>query len=124
MSASPTPATGQPVISSIPDRASFTPGAVTTSILLQTDRIRQMLFCVPAAGRLPEHRASCDVALTVIEGRGAITLGDAPPTALTPGTHVFMPTGTPHAVDADENLCLLATFSEATPTIEFRPPAD
>lgn len=121
---SPMPATEQPVTTSILDRASYTPGRVTTSVILQTDRIRQMLFCVPAAGRLPEHRASCDVALAVIEGCGTITLGNAPPAALAPGTHVFMPASTPHAVDADENLCLLATFAEATPTIEFRPPGD
>ncbi len=119
---SPMPATEQPVISSILDRASYTPGKVTTSVLLQTDRIRQMLFCVPAAGQFPEHRASCDVALAVIEGSGTITLGDEPPVALAPGSHVFMPTGTPHAVAADENLCLLATFAEAAPKIEFQKP--
>ncbi len=110
------------VTTSILDRASYVPGKVTTSVILQTDRIRQMLFCVPAAGQLHEHRASCDVALAVVEGRGSITLGDEPPVALAHGEHVFMPAGTPHAVAADENLCLLATFAEATPEITFRKP--
>lgn len=124
MYAPPTPATGQPVATSLLDRASYTPGKVTTSVILQTGRIRQMLFCVPAAGRLPEHRASCDVALAVIEGRGTITLGDEPPVALAHGEHVFMPAGTPHVVAAVENLCLLATFAEPHPEIRFATPAD
>ncbi len=124
MSAPLTPAIGQPVATSLLDRASYTPGKVTTCVILQTDRIRQMLFCVPAAGRLPEHRASCDVALAVIEGCGTITLGDELPVTLAHGEHVFMPAGTPHAVAADEDLCLLATFAEPDPEIRFSTPAD
>ena len=101
---------------SVLDRARYEPGKVTSVLVLQSDRIRQVLFCVPAAGRLPGHRASCDVALEMAS-RGTIFLGDEPPTELVLGTHVFMPARTPHAVSADQDPCLLATFAEPDPEI-------
>jgi quercetin dioxygenase-like cupin family protein len=52
------------------------------------------------------------VAVHVLEGRGVLTLeGDDIP--LEPGVFVFMPANAPHALQADENLALLLTLTDA-----------
>ncbi len=107
------------------EHARHVPGQTQGTILLQTDRIRQLLLAVPAGMTMPRHRATCDVTITVVAGTGALTLsasGDAEAVALRPGVHLFLPSGTPHAVEAEADLTLVATFADAAPEIQFDEP--
>ncbi len=103
----------------VTERARHVPGQTQGAVLLQTDRIRQMLMAVPAGLTMPRHRATCDATVTVAAGTGALTFDDAEPIALRAGVHLFMPAGVPHAVEATSDLTLIATFVEAAPEIQF-----
>jgi nitric oxide dioxygenase len=107
----------------VTEHARHVTGQTQGTILLQTDRVRQMLLAVPAGLTMPRHRATCDVTLTVAAGTGMFTGGDAEPVALRPGVHLFIPARTPHAVEATTDLTLVATFADAAPEIQFDAPA-
>lgn len=98
-------------------------GQARGTVLLQTDRLRQLLLAVPEGQAMPRHRATCDATVTVIAGAGALTLDDADPILLRPGVHLFLPGGTPHAVEAEADLTLVATFADPAPDIQFIEPA-
>ena len=99
--------------------ARHVPGQTQGTVLLQTDRVRQLLLAVSAGLTLSRHRATCDVTVTVAAGDGALTLDGADPIRLRPGVHLFLPAGTPHAVEAEADLTLLATFADPEPEIQF-----
>ena len=102
--------------------ARHVPGQTQGTVLLQTDRIRQLLLAVPAGLTLPRHLATCDVTLTVAAGDGTLRLDGADPIRLRPGVHLFLPARTPHAVKAEASLTLLATFADPAPEIQFSEP--
>ncbi len=105
------------------ERVRHAPGQAIGVVLLQTDRLRQLLLGVAAGHAMPRHRATSDVTVTVVEGAGTLTLDGAEPVALRPGVHLVLPAGTPHAVGAEVDLTLVATFAEPRPEIEFLEPA-
>ncbi len=111
------PATVQHV--DVTARARHVPGQTQGSVLLQTDRVRQMLMAVPAGLTMPRHRATCDVTITVAAGTGSLPLDGAEAVALHAGVHLFLPAGTAHAVAAATDLTLVVTFTEAAPEIQF-----
>lgn len=101
------------------ERVRHVPGQTQGSVLLQTDRLRQMLMAVPAGLTMPRHRATCDVTVTVAAGTGRLTLDGAEAIRLAPGVHLFLPAGTPHAVEAEADLTLVATFADPAAEIHF-----
>lgn len=103
----------------VTEQAQYVPGQVRGTVILETDRVRQLLFGVPEGQTMPRHRASCDVTVTVVAGTGALTLDEAEPIRLRPGGHLFLPEGTPHAVEAESDLALVATFAAPRPEIRF-----
>ena len=105
------------------ERARHVPGQAAGAVLLQTGRLRQLLLGVAAGQAMPRHRASCDVTVTVVAGAGRLTRDAAAPIRLRPGVHLFLPAGTPHAVEAEADLTLVATFADAAPEIHFLDPA-
>ena len=106
----------------VTERARHVPGQTQGTVLLQTDRVRQLLLAVPAGLTMPRHRATCDVTITVVAGTGALTLDGAEAVALRPGVHLFLPAQTPHAVEAEADLTIVATFADAAPEIQFIEP--
>ncbi|MEM8805471.1 MAG: cupin domain-containing protein [Cyanobacteria bacterium P01_G01_bin.38] len=76
--------------------------------LIKTDGCIALLMCLAAGTELSEHTAPRTVTLTVIEGRGILTL-EGKPVDLEPGVFVYMPARTPHALQAVENLAFLHT---------------
>jgi quercetin dioxygenase-like cupin family protein len=62
------------------------------------------------------------VTVTVAAGTGALSLDEAEPIRLRPGVHLFLPGGTPHAVEAESDLALVATFTDPRPEIQFIEP--
>lgn len=115
------PATPHHVV--LTERARHVPGQVVGAVLLQTNRLRQLLLGVAAGQAMPRHRATCDATVTVVEGAGRLALDGADPIRLRPGVHLFLPEGTPHAVEAEADLTLVATFADPEAEIHFLDPA-
>lgn len=101
------------------ERVRHAPGQAVAAVVLQTDRLRQLLLGVAAGQVMPRHRATCDATVTVVAGTGTLTLDEDEPIRLAPGVHLFLPEGTPHAVESVTDLTLLATFADPQPGIHF-----
>jgi quercetin dioxygenase-like cupin family protein len=88
--------------------ADYTKPGVTRKALVKDEQNNFSLLCLTAGTTMSEHTAPRPVSVTVIEGRGVLTLGGQEIT-LQPGVFVYMPTNTPHALHAVENLAFLHT---------------
>lgn len=86
----------------------YTKPGVSRKPLIQDEHTRFALICLSAGTQLPEHTAARNVSVTVIEGRGILTLAGQE-VVLEPGVFVYMPANTPHALYAIENLAFLHT---------------
>ena len=95
-------------VTQLHDRAEYTKKGVSSQILVQNERSQYKLVCIPANTQIPEHSTPRSVTLTVLEGRGILTVDDRQVT-LEPGVFVYMPPHVPHALYAAENLALLHT---------------
>lgn len=88
--------------------ADYTKPGVTRKSLVKDDQVQFSLICLTAGTQMPEHSASRNVSITVIEGQGVLTL-EGREISLQPGVFVYMPAKTPHALRALENLAFLHT---------------
>ena len=88
--------------------ADYTKPRVSRKALVKDEQNSFSLLCFTAGTKMPEHTAPRPVSVTVIEGRGVLTLGRQEIT-LQPGVFVYMPANTPHALHAIENLAFLHT---------------
>lgn len=86
-------------------------GGVLSKVLVKTANCQYTLFCLASSTDISEHTSSKNAGLTVIEGKGILTL-EGRDIALEPGVFVFMPANAPHALKAEENLAFLLTLSE------------
>lgn len=94
------------------DQIEYPHAGILSKVLLKYHACQQTLFCLAAGTDISEHTSTRNVAVHVLEGRGVLTLeGDDIP--LEPGVFVFMPANAPHALQADENLALLLTLTDA-----------
>lgn len=88
--------------------ADYTKPGVTKKALAKDEYNSFSLLCLTSGTKIPEHTAPRCVSLTVIEGRGILTL-EGREITLQPGVFVYMPTNTSHSLCALENLALLHT---------------
>lgn len=88
--------------------ADYTKPGVSRKALVKDEQTNLALVCLSAGTQMPEHTAPRNVSVTVIEGRGILTLAGQDVT-LEPGVFVYMPAHTPHALHAIENLAFLHT---------------
>ena len=88
--------------------ADYSKPGVTRQALAKNDQTSFSLLCLTAGTKMPEHTAPRPVSVTVIEGRGLLTLRGRE-VALQAGVFVHMPANTPHAIHALENLAFLHT---------------
>jgi len=97
-----------PFTANLQDLAEYTKPGVTRKALVKDEQTNFALVCLSAGTQMPEHTAPRNVSVTVIEGRGILTLAGHD-VALEPGVFVYMPANTPHALHAIENLAFLHT---------------
>jgi quercetin dioxygenase-like cupin family protein len=97
-----------PFTTQLRDQADYTKSGVSRTSLVKNEQGQFSLVCLSAGTHLPEHTAPRNVSVTVIEGRGILTL-DGREVALEPGVFVYMPAHTPHSLQALENLAFLHT---------------
>lgn len=100
--------TQQSFITQLQEQANYTKPGTTRKSLVKDEQVQFSLVCLTAGTEIPEHVASRNVSVTVIEGRGILTL-EGREITLQPGVFVYMPAKTPHALRALENLAFLHT---------------
>lgn len=84
----------------------FTSGAIVSKVLVKTEAGDHTLFCLAAGTSISEHTSTREAVITVLKGKGLFRLADQE-VSLRPGTFIFMPANTPHAVQAEEDLAFL-----------------
>ncbi len=91
-----------------------TDAGIASRVLAKTTGGNVTLFAFDSGQGLSEHTAPFEALAVVLEGALVLTIGGQPVRA-TPGTIVRMPSGVPHAVDAEErSQMLLVMLREAT----------
>lgn len=103
-----TPSTATTFTAHLPSLANYSKSGVSRQNLVKIEHQSFSLVSLPAGTELPEHTAPRNVSVTVIEGRGILTL-EGKDVTLEPGVFVYMPAHTPHALRAIENLSFLHT---------------
>ncbi|MEH1917725.1 cupin domain-containing protein [Nostoc sp.] len=88
--------------------ADYTKSGVTCKALVKDEQNSFSLLCLTAGTKMPEHTAARHISVTVIEGRGVLTL-EGREITLQPGVFVYLPANTPHALHALGNLVFLHT---------------
>lgn len=92
----------------------YSAGGVFSKVLVKSTHCQYTLFCLAAATDIAEHTSTRNAAITVIEGRGILTL-EGQEILLEPGVFVFMPANAPHALKAEENLAFILALSDNSP---------
>ncbi len=90
------------------EQANYTKPGVSRKSLVKDEQVQFSLVCLTADTEIPEHVASRNISVTVIEGRGVLTL-EGREITLQPGVFVYIPANIPHALRALENLAFLHT---------------
>ena len=94
------------------EQIQYPDGGVLSKVLVKTSNCQYTLFCLAGGTDIAEHTSTRNAGVTVIEGRGILTL-EGQDITLEPGVFVFMPANAPHALKAAENLAFLLTLSDA-----------
>ena len=81
----------------------FSPGGIFTKEIAEGEKGDATLFCMAAGAKLSEHTSTREAFITVVKGRGKFDLAGKE-VDLAPGTFIFMPANTKHALSADEDL--------------------
>jgi quercetin dioxygenase-like cupin family protein len=100
----------------LPDLISDLPiptGGTLSKTLLRSDGVRLVGLAFDEAQELTEHSTALEVTIQVLQGRLAVTLGDAPEVELTTSSWVHMPPRLPHSVRALEPSVMLLTMYPA-----------
>jgi nitric oxide dioxygenase len=93
------------------DAIEYPKAGILSKVLVKDNNCQYTLFCLAKDTELEEHTSTRNAVITVIEGKGTLTL-EGQEIALKPGVFVFMPANAPHALKAEENLAFLLTLSE------------
>ena len=91
----------------------YAPGQVTSKTLVQNPAVGITLFAMAKGEGISAHKSTGDAFVTVLEGRGSITI-DNDTFTVEQGQSIVMPAGHPHAVSAldDFKMLLVVVFPE------------
>jgi len=87
----------------------FARGGIVSKPLVETDRVKLVLFCMESGQELSEHTASVPAVIHVLRGKAALKLGSETHQA-EPGSLYYMPAGLVHAIEAHEDFVMLLTM--------------
>jgi quercetin dioxygenase-like cupin family protein len=90
------------------EQANYNKPGLSRKSLIKDEQVQFSLVCLTADTEIPEHVASRNISVTVIEGRGVLTL-EGSEVILEPGVFVYIPANIPHSLRALENLAFLHT---------------
>jgi quercetin dioxygenase-like cupin family protein len=100
--------TPQSFTTQLQEQADYSKPGTTRKPLVKDEQVQFSLICLTVGTQLPEHFASRNISITVIEGRGILTL-EGREITLQPGVFVYIPARITHALHALENLAFLHT---------------
>ena len=84
----------------------FSPGGIFTKEIAEGKNGDATLFCMAAGSKLSEHTSTREAFITVVRGKGTFDLAGTE-VAMAPGTFIFMPANTKHALAAAEDLAFV-----------------
>ena len=92
------------------DLVQYQPGQVVSWTLVQNDRVSMTLFSFDQREEISAHASGGDAMVTVLEGRGRVTIGGEG-FLLSAGETIVMPKDIPHAVYGEESFKMLLIVS-------------
>ncbi len=98
-------------VANLQDLIEYPTSGILRKVLLKDNSSQYSLFCLTAGTEIDEHTSTLNAVITVVEGRGNLNL-EGKDIVLAPGKFVFMPANAPHALQAQENLAFVISFSE------------
>lgn len=96
------------VVVNLLEKTDYSKSGVSHQAIAKDASRTSMLVCMPAGTSIAEHSTSRTVYLTVLDGRGTLTLMGQE-FVLEPGVFVKMLPDQPHSLSAIENLSFLHT---------------
>ncbi|MBP0012671.1 MAG: cupin domain-containing protein [Roseofilum sp. SBFL] len=94
----------------LPDVIEYPEAGILSKVVLQDDCCKYTLFCLAANTGISEHTAVRNATISVLEGKGTLTL-EGEEIELETGVFVVMPAHAPHSLKAQTNLAFLLTLS-------------
>lgn len=98
------------VVPQLKDLVQYQPGQVVSRTLVQNDRVSMTLFSFDQGEEISAHASGGDAMVTVLEGRGRVTIGGEG-FLLSTGETIVMPKDIPHAVYGEESFKMLLIVS-------------
>jgi quercetin dioxygenase-like cupin family protein len=92
------------------EQCEYPSNQVFSKVLFKDNNCQYKLICIATGKDMAEHNTNRNATITVIEGRGVLTL-EGKEVSLIPGVFVSMPLGTRHALKSEKNLAFLLIFS-------------
>jgi quercetin dioxygenase-like cupin family protein len=99
----------KPIAVNIEQATEFARSGIVSKTLVETDRVKLILFCMEAGQELSEHTASVPAIIHLVSGKATLKLGAETHQAEAGGLY-YMPEGLVHAIKAHENLVMLLTM--------------
>ncbi|KAM3091102.1 cupin domain-containing protein [Phormidesmis sp. 146-12] len=96
------------VVVNLLEKIDYSKSGVSRQVITKDAHLTSALVCITAGTTIPEHSASRTVCLTVLDGRGVLTLMGQE-FVLEIGVFVKMLPDQPHSLTAIENLSFLHT---------------
>ena len=87
---------------------SYQPGQVVSRTFAQNSALSLTLFALAQGEGISAHTVTADAMVLVLDGQARITIGEQS-LLVGPGQVVVMPSGVPHALDADLAFKMLLT---------------
>ena len=94
------------------DLIKYPTSGIISKVLLKDTNSQYSLFCLAGGTLIDEHTSTRNAVVNVVAGTGNLYLAGENIT-LAPGVFIFIPSNTPHAVQAQSNLAFLLTLSES-----------
>lgn len=91
---------------SLADQISYIPKQINKSMLYDAPNLRMLLMAFDQGEALGTHTTRGEVLIHLLEGAGTVIIEDEPH-HLTAGESIMMPSGTPHAVQAEQPFKML-----------------
>ncbi len=87
----------------------FAKDGIVSKTFLERPEVKMVLFCMSKGQMLSEHTSSMPAAIHTLRGNAIIKLGEEDHEA-SPGTWIYMPANTVHAITAEDDLVFLLTL--------------
>ena len=89
---------------------SYSPGGITSKVLVKTQSMNVTLFCMAAGTELSEHTSTKEGLVYVLEGKGTFTL-EGKEIRMLPDVLIHMNAGAVHSLEVREDTSFLLVLT-------------